>query len=76
MICLSLAIGFEEDRARLGLSAAVERWRDALAYDALTQDGDDRLFAGVLAGEVSSVELAEAIFSASRMGLPGSPVVH
>ena len=30
MICLSLAIGFEEDRARLGLAAAVERLRDAL----------------------------------------------
>jgi len=32
VICLSLAIGFEEDRARLGLPAAIERPRDALAY--------------------------------------------
>ena len=33
MICLSLAVGFEEDRARLGLPAAVDRLRDALAYN-------------------------------------------
>jgi hypothetical protein len=38
MICLSLAIGFEEDRARLGLPAAVDRLRDALAYNGLTLD--------------------------------------
>jgi hypothetical protein len=69
MTCLSLAVGFEEDRARVGLSAAVERLRDALAYNGLTQDGDDRLLAGVLTGEVSSVTLAEAICSAQRMGL-------
>jgi hypothetical protein len=33
MICFSLAIGFEEDRARLGLPAAVDRLRDALHYN-------------------------------------------
>jgi len=32
MICLSLAVGFEEDLARLGLAAAVERLRDAPVY--------------------------------------------
>jgi hypothetical protein len=32
MICLSLAIGFEEDRARLGRPAAFDRLRDALAF--------------------------------------------
>jgi hypothetical protein len=36
MVCLSLAVGFEEDRARLGLPAAVNRLRDALAYNGLT----------------------------------------
>ena len=71
MICLSLTIGFEEDRARLGLSAAVDRLRDALAYNGLTLNGDDLLMADVLAGSVSSVQLAEAICSMRRMGLPG-----
>jgi len=33
MICLSLAVAFEEDRVRLGLAAAVDRLRDALAYE-------------------------------------------
>jgi len=71
MICLSLAIGFEEDRARLDLPAAVERLRDALAYNGLTLDGDDLLMAQALTGEVSDVQLAEAICSMQRMGLPG-----
>jgi hypothetical protein len=53
MTCLSLAIGFEEDRARLGLTAAVDRLRDALAYNGLTLDGYDLLMAQVLTGEVS-----------------------
>jgi hypothetical protein len=69
MICLSLAVGFEEDRARLGLPAAVDRVRDALAYDGLMLDSDARLLAGVLSGDVSSVELAEAICSPRRMDL-------
>jgi hypothetical protein len=68
-ICLNIAVGFEEDRARLGLPAAVDRLRDALAYNGLTLHSDARLLAGVLAGDVSSVELAEAICSARRMGL-------
>jgi hypothetical protein len=50
MICLSLAIGFEEDRARLGLSTAVDRLRDALVYKGLMAVGDERLLAGVIAG--------------------------
>ena len=61
MICLSLAIGFEQDRTRVGLAAAVERLRDVLAYNRLTLDGDEALLAGVLQGTVSSVQLAEAI---------------
>jgi hypothetical protein len=65
-ICLSLAIGFEEDRSRLGLPAAVDRLRDALAYNGLTLAGDDRMTAGVLDGSVSSLQLAEAICSARR----------
>jgi hypothetical protein len=55
MICLSLAIGFEEDHARLGPPAAVDRVRDALALNGLTLDGDELL------GSVSSEQLAEAI---------------
>jgi hypothetical protein len=52
MICLSLAIGFEEDRARLGLPAAVDRLRDALAYNGLMLDGDAKLLLGVRHGTV------------------------
>jgi len=76
MICLSLAVGSEEDRARLGLAAAVDRLRDALACNGLTMDSDERLLAGVLAGDVSGVELAEAICSPRRMGLPEAPTMH
>ena len=71
MICLSLAVGFEEDRARLGLPAAVDRLRDALAFNGLTQDGDERLLAGV-----SAVQLAEAICPPARMWLPSAQAVH
>jgi hypothetical protein len=73
MICLKLAVGFEEDRARLGLVAAVDRLRDALAYNGLTLDGDEQLLAGVLTGNMDSAQLAEAICSKRRMGLQ---VVH
>jgi hypothetical protein len=55
--------------ARLGLPAAVDRLRNALAYNGLTLDSDARLLAGVLSGAVSGVELAEAICSARRMTL-------
>jgi hypothetical protein len=55
MIYLSLAIGFEEDRKRLGLFAAVDRLLDALAYNGLTLDGDERMFAGVMASGISEV---------------------
>jgi hypothetical protein len=43
VICFSLAVGFEEDRARLGLPAAVDRLRDELTYNGLTLDSDARL---------------------------------
>jgi hypothetical protein len=76
MICLSLAVGFKEDRARLGLMAAVDRLRDALAFNRLTLDSDEPLLAGVLAGDVPGVELAEAISSPRRMSLPEAPAVH
>lgn len=75
MICLSLALGFEEDRARLGLPAAV-RLRDALAYNGLTLDGDERLLAGVLEGACPRADLAEAICSPRRMGLSESTATH
>jgi hypothetical protein len=73
VVCLSLAVGFERDRVRLGLPAAVERLGNGLAYNGLTLDGDEQLLAGVLIGEVSSIELAEAICSERRMDLR---VVH
>jgi len=76
MICLSLAVGFEEDRARLGLPAAVDRLRDALAYSGLTLGGDEGLLTGVLTGNVSGVQLADAICSPRRMGLLNAPAVH
>jgi hypothetical protein len=38
-----------------------------------TLDSDERLLADVLAGNVSSVQLAEAICSPGRMGLPEVP---
>jgi hypothetical protein len=71
MICLSLALGFEEDRARLGLSAAIDRLRNALVENDLSLPGDDQLLAGVLAGNVSSEQFAEALCSMKRIGLPG-----
>lgn len=36
IVCLSLAVGFEEDRARVRLATAGDRLRDALADNALT----------------------------------------
>jgi len=71
MICFSLAVGFEEDRARLGLSVAVARLRNALVENDLLLPGDDQLLASVLAGHISSEEFAEALCSMKRMGLPG-----
>jgi hypothetical protein len=76
MICLSLAVGFEEDRARLGLPAAADRLRDALAYNGLNLDGDEKLLARVLSGDVSSVQLAEAICLPRRMRHLDVPTVH
>jgi hypothetical protein len=75
MMCLSLAVGFEEDRARLGLSVAIERLRNALIENDLMLPGDNELMAGVLAGEVSSQQFAEALCSMKRMGVPGG-VAH
>ncbi len=43
---------------------------DALTYNGLTPDSDERLLAGVLAGDVSDVQVAETICSRERMGLP------
>ena len=47
----------------------MDRLRDALAYNGLTLDTDERLLAGVINGSVSSVELAKAICSARRIRL-------
>jgi len=66
MICLSLAVGFEEDLRGLACPAAIDRLRDALAYNGLTRDGDDRRMSKVFTGEVSSVQLAEALCSVQR----------
>jgi hypothetical protein len=63
MICLSLAIGFEKGCVRLGVPAAADRLRDALAYNGLTLDGDERVLVSVVDGSVSSVDMAEAICS-------------
>ena len=71
MICLSLAIGFEEDRARLGLSVAIDRVRNALVDNDLWLCGDEQLLLAVLTGEVSSEKFAEALCSMRRIGLPG-----
>jgi hypothetical protein len=56
MLCLSLAIGFEEDQVRLGLRAAVDRLRDALAYNGLMLDGHAALLKCVLASGISDVQ--------------------
>jgi len=71
MICLSLAVGFEEDRARVGLAAAIDRLRSALIANDLWLHGDDQLLVGVITGEVSSEQFAEALCSMERMRLPG-----
>ena len=72
LICFSLAIGFEEDRARLGLRAAIDRLRSALVENDLLLPDDEQLLAAVQAGSVSSEQFAEALCSATRMGLPGA----
>ncbi len=72
MICFSLALGFEEDRARLGLSAAIDRLRAALVDNDLLLPDDEQLFGGVLAGKISSEQFAEGICSMRRMRLPGA----
>ena len=71
MICLSLAVGFEEDRARLGLCAAIDRLRNALVENDLWLPDDDQLLAGVITGNVSSEQLAEALCSMKRIDLLG-----
>jgi len=76
MMCLRLAISFDEDLVRLGLAAAVARLREGLAYNDLTLDTDERLFARVMAGEIFGADLAEAICSPRRMELPGARTVH
>jgi len=69
MVCLSLAIGFEEDRVRLGLEAAVNRLRDGLKYNGLWLDGDDQLLGSTLNNEISRERLAQMLCSIRRMGL-------
>ena len=71
MLCLSLAMRFETDRARSGLPTAVDRVRIALGENGLWLEGDNELLAKVLAGEVKSEEFAERLCSMKRMGLPG-----
>ncbi len=71
-----LVTGYCQTIARLGLPAAVDRLRDALAHNTLPLDGDERLVAGVLDGSVSSVQLAEAVCSKQRMGLTDGAIVH
>ena len=73
MICFSLAVGFEEDRMRLGLPAAIDRLRNALFENDLSLPGDEELLAAVLSGNVSSQQFAEALCSMKRMGLLGGP---
>jgi hypothetical protein len=71
MICFSLALGFEEDRARLGLPAAIDRLRNALFENDLSLPSDEELFADVLSGNISSQQFAESLCSMKRMGLLG-----
>jgi hypothetical protein len=68
MVCFSLALGFEEDRARYGVAEAVNRLRNALVENDLWLSGDDQLLSGILAGELSSEQVAEALCSARRIG--------
>jgi hypothetical protein len=76
MVCLDIALTFADDRARIGLAAAVDRLRDALVRNDLWMAGDDELLTRVLADKISPELLAESICSPRRMGLPGAPVVH
>jgi len=71
ILCLSVAMRFEKDHARLGLSSALDRVRMALSDNGLWLDGDEQLLARVLVGEVSSEQFAEALCSMKRMGLAG-----
>jgi hypothetical protein len=74
ILCLSLAMRFEKDRARLGLLTALDRVRVALGDNGLWLDGDDELLTNVLIGKVSDEQFAEALCSMKRMGLPGGTV--
>jgi hypothetical protein len=69
ILCLSVAMRFEKDRARLGLSAAIDRVRVALCDNGLWLEGDDQLLANVSTGSVTSEQFAEALCSTQRMGL-------
>jgi hypothetical protein len=71
IVCLNVAMRFEKDRARLGLSSAIDRVRVALSDNGLWLDGDDQLLASVLVGDISSQQFAEALCSMKRMGLAG-----
>jgi hypothetical protein len=64
---------FEKDRARVGLSTALDRVRAALSDNGLWLDGDNQLLASVLVGEVSDEQFAEALCSMKRIGLPRGP---
>jgi hypothetical protein len=71
ILCLSLALRFEEDRARVGLSEAIDRLQSALKSNGLWLVGDDQLLGDVLQGRVSSEQFAEALCSMKRMDFPG-----
>jgi hypothetical protein len=69
IVCLSLAMRFEKDRVRLGLTAALGRVAKALDDNGLWLEGDDQLLAGVSEGKVSSEQFAEELCSMRRMGI-------
>jgi len=69
IICLSVAMRFEKDRARLGLSIAIDHVRVALSDNGLWLEGDEQLLADVYAGKISREQFAEALCSMRRLGL-------
>ena len=71
ILCLSVAMRFERDRARFGVATALSQVRRALSENGLWLEGDEQLLSGVLGGLVSSERFAEALCSIERLGLAG-----
>ena len=72
-ICPGLIERFKEDRAKLDFAAAVDKVKMELSGNGLSLPDDERLFAAVLAGEISDVQFGEALCTTKGKALPRPP---